>query len=64
VDRSFSSFLREGLIADLIVTHIPVLIGTGRPLFGPTGHDIPLVHLRTTTFPSGLVQTQYGVGTP
>lgn len=55
------SFLRDGLIADLVVTRIPVLLGEGRPLFGSTGRDIPLAHVMTKAFPSGLVQSLYRV---
>jgi len=55
------SFLREGLIADMVVTRVPVILGSGRPLFGPTECDIPLAHLWTKTFPSGLVQSCYSV---
>jgi dihydrofolate reductase len=56
------SFLREGLIADMVVTHIPVLIGEGRRLFGPINSDIPLTHVATKAFPSGLVQSLYRIG--
>ncbi|HEX8046222.1 dihydrofolate reductase family protein [Rhizobium sp.] len=55
------SFLREGLIADMVVTQIPVLIGEGRRLFGPIDSDIPLTHVMTRTFPSGLVQSLYRI---
>jgi dihydrofolate reductase len=57
------SFLRGGLIADMVISQVPVIIGAGRPLFGPTGGDISLTHVRTKAFPSGLVQTHYKVGT-
>jgi dihydrofolate reductase len=57
------SFLREKLIADLIVTKIPVLIGEGRPLFGLLHEDVSLTHLQTKSFPSGLVQSHYRVKT-
>jgi dihydrofolate reductase len=53
------AFLREGLIADMIISRIPVLIGGGRSLFGPAGGDIHFVHERTDPFPSGLVQSRY-----
>lgn len=56
------SFLCGGLIADMVVTQIPVLIGEGRKLFGPIDSDIPLTHVMTKAFPSGLVQTHYKIG--
>lgn len=60
--RVVQSFLREGLIADMVVTWIPVLLGQGRRLFGPLDADIPLVHEGTQGFPSGLVQSRYRLG--
>jgi dihydrofolate reductase len=54
-------FLREGLIQRLIVTRVPVLIGTGIPLFGPVARDIALRHVATRSYASGLVQSEYEV---
>ncbi len=54
-------FLQAGLIQRLIVTRVPVLIGTGIPLFGVTGRDIALKHVATRQYASGLVQSEYVV---
>lgn len=54
-------FLRAGCIQRLVISHLPVLIGQGIPLFGPLDRDIRLRHVRTETFSSGLVQTEYEV---
>jgi dihydrofolate reductase len=52
-------FLSSGLINRMIVTRVPILIGTGIPLFGPIPHDITLRHVATRTFKGGLVQSEY-----
>lgn len=48
-------FLQAGLIQRLTITRIPVLIGTGIPLFGVTQRDIGLRHVATHQYASGLV---------
>jgi dihydrofolate reductase len=58
---TIQQFLRAGLIQRLIITRVPVLIGTGIPLFGATGRDIALTHVATRHCPSGLVQTEYEI---
>jgi dihydrofolate reductase len=54
-------FLRAGLVHRLVITRVPVIIGTGIPLFGPTRRDIALEHIATRTFITGLVQSEYAV---
>ena len=55
------SFLRAGLIDELIITRFPVILGGGIPLFGELGKQIELRHLETTSFKSGLIQSNYEV---
>jgi dihydrofolate reductase len=59
--KLIQSFLRTGLIAELVVTHVPILLGQGVPLFGALAHDVALRHLGTASFPSGLVQSKYEI---
>ncbi|VVE27972.1 deaminase [Pandoraea commovens] len=55
------SFLRDGLIADIVVTTVPVLIGAGKPLFGALSDDVDLQLIDSQRFASGLVQSAYRV---
>jgi dihydrofolate reductase len=55
-------FLAAGCIHRLVITRVPVLIGTGIPLFGPVPRDIRLRHVATGTYTGGLVQSEYQVG--
>jgi dihydrofolate reductase len=59
--RTVHQFLRAGLIADLTLSRVPILIGTGHTPFGELAADIPLEHVRTQTFPGGMVQSTYRV---
>lgn len=54
-------FLEAGLIDRLTITRVPVLIGTGIPLFGPLSRDLKLEHVATRQFAGGLVQSEYTV---
>jgi dihydrofolate reductase len=59
--KTIQSFLAAGLIQRMTITRLPILIGTGIPLFGPVPHDIKLRHVETRTYGNGLVQSTYDV---
>ena len=54
-------FLQAGWIQNLIITTVPILIGSGIPLFGKLENDIKLKHLGTRALGNGLVQNEYDV---
>ncbi|KIC28430.1 deaminase/reductase [Leisingera sp. ANG-M6] len=59
--RMVQSFLRQGLIADLTITTVPILIGSGIPLFGSLDRDIDLKVASSRILPTGMVQTTFQV---
>lgn len=54
-------FLADGLITDVTITTVPVVIGSGIPLFGSVKKDITLEHVATKSFDVGFVQSTYNV---
>jgi dihydrofolate reductase len=56
---TIQGFLRAGLIHRLVITRVPILIGSGIPLFGALPQDVRLRHIATKAFPGGLVQSEY-----
>lgn len=59
--KIIQTFMREGLIADMTVTVVPILIGEGKRMFGALDADIDLQLLESKSFPSGLVTSRYEV---
>lgn len=51
--------LAESRISELTITRLPVLIGSGIPLFASFGRDIRLEHVQTQSYANGLVQSTY-----
>jgi dihydrofolate reductase len=58
--KVIQSFMVADLIDSLIIGTVPVLIGSGLPLFGALDTtDIDFEHLRTSTYSNGLVRSYY-----
>ena len=58
---TIQSFLAVRLIHDITITVIPILLGSGKPLFGPLPHDVHLTHEASHVFEFGFVQNKYRV---
>jgi dihydrofolate reductase len=54
------SFLSAGLLDQLTVSVVPVLLGTGFPLFGGVSLESGLTLENSASFKNGLVQMRYG----
>ncbi|HTN44423.1 MAG TPA: dihydrofolate reductase family protein [Nitrospiria bacterium] len=57
--KVIQGFLKDDCIDEMIITRVPVLIGSGIPLFGDLDHDLPFRHVRTRVFSNGLVKSRY-----
>lgn len=57
--KVIQSFLAEGLVDELIICTLPILIGSGIPLFGQLAKDVRFKHIRTNVLPKGLVMSYY-----
>jgi len=58
---TIQQFLAAGCVDRLVITRVPVLIGSGIRLFGPLPRDVRLRHVETRSCPGGLVQSEYEI---
>jgi len=54
-----SSLLREGLLDELHLLVFPLVVGSGKRLFGTPGDKLPLELLGSATFQNGVVHVTY-----
>lgn len=54
-------FLEARLIHEITITRIPILLGSGIPLFGSMGIEQPLRLIESVSSPNGFVQERYAV---
>ena len=56
---TIQSFLKDGLIDEMIITTMPILLGGGASLFGALASPIRFEHIKTAVFLSMIVQSHY-----
>ncbi|NNF55162.1 MAG: dihydrofolate reductase [Acidimicrobiales bacterium] len=54
-----TSFLEAGLIDEMTISRLPVVLGSGIPLFGPVRASTWWDHIETTAFANGIVASTY-----
>jgi len=57
--RLIQSFLKEDVIEEMIITVIPVLLGSGIPLFGQQDNQVHFKCIRTSHFLDAIVQNHF-----
>jgi dihydrofolate reductase len=57
--RVIQDFLKADLVDELIISRVPVIIGTGIPLFGFLDRDLQFQHRKTQVNANGLVRSYY-----
>jgi len=57
--KVIQEFLKEDLIDKLIISKVPVVIGSGIPLFDYLDTDLQFKHLQTQVSSNGLVRSYY-----
>jgi dihydrofolate reductase len=57
--KTILSFLKEDLIDEMIITRVPILLGSGIPLFGRNNRELEFEHVETVVHNNMLVRSKY-----
>lgn len=57
--KTIQSLLAADMIDEMIITLIPIVLGSGIPLFTPNLPELKLEHVGTETYYGGLVKNSY-----
>ena len=57
--KTIQSFLKQGLIDKLIITRVPIILGSGIPLFADMDHEIKFKLVNTEILNEDLVKSTY-----
>lgn len=57
--KTIQSFLKQDLIDEIIITRIPIILGSGIPLFGEMDLELRFEHVQTEVLNNALVKSRY-----
>lgn len=57
--KTIQSFLKQDMIDELIITRIPIILGSGIPLFEEMDSEFKLEHIETEILKNALVKSRY-----
>ncbi len=57
--KLIQSFINKQILNEITITRIPVLLGSGLPLFGNLELEYKLKHIQTLIYANGFVQSKY-----
>jgi dihydrofolate reductase len=57
--KTIQNFLKEDLIDEMIITRVPILLGSGIPLFDKNNLELNFEHVGTQVFDNILVRSKY-----
>jgi len=56
---TIQNFIANHLLDDIIITKVPILIGEGKPLFGPISYDKQIMRVNSHAYKFGFNQDHY-----
>lgn len=57
--KTIQSFLKQGMIDEIIITRIPIVLGSGIPLFKEMDLELRFEHVQTEILNRALVKSRY-----
>lgn len=57
--KTIQSFLKEDLIDEMVITRVPILLGSGIPLFDKNNLELMFEHIDTKVYNNMLVRSRY-----
>ena len=57
--KTIQSFLKQDMIDELIITRIPIILGSGIPLFEEMDSELKMDHVKTEILNNTLVKSRY-----